>query len=134
MQEKNQYIGLYVLGIILALGINIYSWHLPFFWDTLLTSTITQHFYESGFNNFITPQQFDAGHPPLFYVYVTLVYKMFGKSLFAAHLSMLPFIVLGIVSFLRIMQYFKFDIKQQLSGMLLFFCIPAVMTQSPGEL
>ncbi|MDB5226820.1 MAG: hypothetical protein JWN78_1013 [Bacteroidota bacterium] len=129
MQEKNQYIWLYVLGVILALGINIYSWHLPFFWDTLLTSTITQHFYKSGFHNFITPQQFDAGHPPLFYMYVTMFYKLFGRSLFAAHLSMLPFVLIGIISFIRIMQDFNFIGKQQLAGIILFFSIPAVITQ-----
>jgi len=120
---------IYIFAIALAVVINIFSWHLPFFWDTILTSTITQYFYEHGFQNFITPAQYDAGHPPLFYIYVTSFYHFFGKNLFAAHLSMLPFTLVGIFSFIKILQHFQFDKKYQLIGTVLFFSIPAVITQ-----
>jgi hypothetical protein len=61
----------FILAFVLSVTINTVSWQLPFFWDTILTSTITQFFFENGFGNFITPADFDAGHPPLFYSYVT---------------------------------------------------------------
>jgi hypothetical protein len=121
---------IYLFAIVLAVVVNVFSWHLPFFWDTILTSTITQHFYHQGFGNFITPAEFDAGHPPLFYVYVTGFYFIFGKSLFAAHVSMLPFTILGIVSFIRILQHFTFSKKQQLIGVFFYFSIPAVIAQN----
>lgn len=125
---KNEY-KIYIFAIAIAFVVNIFSWHLPFFWDTILTSTITQYFYEHGFQNFITPAQFDAGHPPLFYIYVTTFYFIFGKSLFVAHFAMLPFTIIGVVSFIQILKYFKFDKKQQYLGLILFFSIPAVLTQ-----
>ena len=121
---------IYLLAIVLAILLNIFSWHLPFFWDTILTSTITQHFYDYGFHDFITPAQFDAGHPPLFYIYVTAFYHLFGKNLMAAHLSMLPFTILGIVSFISLLQHFSFSKAQQIMGVILFFAIPAVITQN----
>jgi hypothetical protein len=121
---------IYTIAIVVAIVVNVFSWHLPFFWDTILTSTITQYFYENGFHNFITPTVYDAGHPPLFYIYVTSFYYLFGKSLFAAHLSMLPFIIIGVISFIKILQHFNFNIKYQLVGILLFFSIPAVITQN----
>lgn len=119
-----------MLAIVLAILLNVFSWHLPFFWDTILTSTITQHFYEHGFQGFITPAQLDAGHPPLFYIYVTYFYHLFGKNLFAAHLSMLPFTILGIISFIQLLQHFLFSKQQQIFGVVLFFAIPAVITQN----
>ncbi len=100
MQNKNNRLP-YILGIACTFAVNDFSWQHPFFWDTLLTSTITQYYYDHGFGNLILPLTMDAGHPPLFYVYVTCFYKLLGKSLFAAHLSMLPFTILGIVSFLK---------------------------------
>ncbi len=120
----------YSVAVIAAIVVNVFSWHLPFFWDTILTSTITQHFYHNGFGNFITPAQFDAGHPPLFYIYVTCFYHVFGKSLFAAHLSLLPFTILGVISFIKIMSYFLFSRKQQFFSVILYFSIPAVVTQN----
>lgn len=121
---------IYLPAIVLSVVLNVLSWHLPFFWDTILTSTITQYFFEHGFHNFITPAEFDAGHPPLFYVYVTCFYHIFGKSLFAAHLSILPFTILGIVSFISLLQHFSFTKQQQFFGVLFFFSIPAVITQN----
>lgn len=121
---------IFFFTIVVACIVNIFSWHLPFFWDTILTSTITQHFYENGFQQFIVPAQLDAGHPPLFYIYVTGFYYLLGKSLFAAHLSILPFTILGIVSFIKILQHYQFENKYQFIGLVLFFSIPAVLTQN----
>ena len=52
-----------------------------------------------------------------------------GKSLFSAHISMLPFLFMGIISFIRLMQKLEFRVREQWTGMLLFFAIPAVGTQ-----
>ncbi len=120
---------IYLLVVFLTIMVNLISWGFPFFWDTILTSTITQHFYEHGFHHVIPPPQYDAGHPPLFYVYVTGFYHIFGKGLASAHLAMLPFTMIGSFSFLQLLQYFQFNKKQQIAGILLFFSIPAVITQ-----
>ncbi len=127
--EIKQLKNIYFIAFAIAVVVNLFSWHLPFFWDSILTSTITQHFYGNGFQNLITPTQFDAGHPPLFYIYVTTFYFIFGQSLLAAHLAMLPFTIIGVFSFINILQHFKFYKKQQYLGLILFFSIPAVLTQ-----
>ena len=121
---------IYFVAIVFVVLLNFLSSDLPFFWDTLLTSTITQHFYTNGFQQLILPQNFDAGHPPLFYIYITCWYIVLGKSLFIAHLAMLPFCILGIVSFIQLMRFFSFSKTQQYVGVLLYFSIPAVLTQN----
>lgn len=127
--KRTENYNIYAAGFVLALAVNIFSWRLPFFWDTILTSTITQHFYDHGFQHFITPAPYDAGHPPLFYVYVTMWYHLLGKHLLTAHLSMLPFTVMGIWAFIRLLQILSFESKAQWMGVLLFFAIPSVLTQ-----
>ncbi|MBK9328264.1 MAG: hypothetical protein IPM95_02890 [Sphingobacteriales bacterium] len=121
---------IYLIAFLLALAVNVFSWHLPFFWDTLLTSTITQHFYEDGLQSFIAPPRWDVGHPPLFYLYLTAFYHLFGKSLFSAHAALLPFTITGFFSFLLLLKYFSISGKQQWIGLLLFIGIPAVITQN----
>lgn len=118
-----------VFAVAIALLVNILSWNLPFFWDTLLTSTITKYYFSNGWNQLILPTNIDAGHPPFFYAYITLFYHLFGCSLFSAHLAMLPFSIIGILSFVGLLHYFQFDIKQQFLGILFYFSIPAVLTQ-----
>lgn len=120
---------IYIAAIFSVLAINIFSWRLPFFWDTILTSTITQHFFDYGFGNFIPPPQYDAGHPPLFYIYITVLFKLMGRNLISAHLGMLPFHLLGVIAFLRLMQHFSFSQRAQWLGFLLFMITPAVLTQ-----
>ncbi|HNF49825.1 MAG TPA: hypothetical protein PLF48_10620 [Chitinophagales bacterium] len=119
----------FITGIGIALFVNFFSWQNPFFWDTLLTSTITQHYYENGFHNLILPTQIDAGHPPFFYVCITLFYKIIGKNLFTAHLAMLPIILSGVIAFILLLRYFGFTLLQQVLAILTFFAIPHVLTQ-----
>ncbi len=95
----------------------------------MLSSSISQYYYNFGFGNFIPPAALDAGHPPLFYSYIAFLMKVFGKSLWVVHLSILPFTLLGILSFVRILDFFSFPKKNQLLAVFLYFCIPAVTTQ-----
>lgn len=126
--NKNQF-WIFGFAFALTIGINIFSWNKPFFWDTLLTSSITQFYYENGFGNLIPPQYLDAGHPPFFYMYVVVFYKIFGLNLFAAHFAMLLPNLLGSFALVKIMQYFKWHFNLQALGILAFFAIPAIITQ-----
>lgn len=119
---------IYLLAIVLAILINVFSWHLPFFWDTILTSTITEIQYHTGF--IIPLPEYDAGHPPLFYIYLVWFYYLIDMNLFTAHLSILPFTILGIISFIKLLYHFSFSKQQQFIGVILFFAIPAVITQN----
>ncbi len=78
-----------------------------FFWDATLQASKFAHFYyENNFQQLIVPAELDAGHPPLFGIYLALIWKVFGKSLAVAHFAMLPFL-LGIVwQVYRLINYF----------------------------
>lgn len=117
------------LAIILPFVVVVYSLQYPFFWDTLLTSTVTQYFFEHGFQQGIIPAEWDAGHPPFFYYYITGMYHLFGKSLVTAHAAMLPFAILGAFAFLQLLRHFAFSNQQQFWSIVLFFSVPAVTTQ-----
>jgi hypothetical protein len=83
---------LFSLPVLLTAG-------LPFFWDTIqLASRHAHFFYESNFSQVFLPNDMDSGHIPAFGMYLAFVWKIFGKTLIASHLSMLPF-VMGTVYF-----------------------------------
>lgn len=84
---------IYLIFTLLVIG----TANFPFFWDTLqLGSKHAQYFYETSFNSIILPNEIDSGHIPSLGIYLAMVWKIAGKSLFISHLAMLPF-VLGIV-------------------------------------
>lgn len=102
----------------------------PFFWDTLLTSSIVQHFVANGVQNLILPEQLDAGHPPFFYLYLYIFVLIFGLQLFSVHLAMLPILLLFSWSFIFLLDFFKFSRKEKNLAIVLLFSIPALLTQS----
>lgn len=119
----------WVVAALLATGLNILSWQQPFFWDTLLTSSVVQHWLDAGPGNLILPARMDAGHPPLFYLYLWCWLKYLGARLWVAHLAMLPFTLAGVWAFLRILRHFNMRMRSLWTGLLLFFAIPAVAAQ-----
>jgi hypothetical protein len=118
------------LSFLFYLALNIISWNFPFFWDSLLTSTIVQNFYENGLNGLIVPEKLDAGHPPIFYLYLFSWWKIAMPSLTISHLSMLPFLWIMIYQFLRLSGFF---IKKPIfiaSSVLLFLLDPGILSQA----
>ena len=95
---------LLAVGIIFYLIVVIGSSSIPFFWDSILTSSVAQWFYDNGIQQGIAPIIWDAGHPTFFQIYLSLTWKIFGKSLMVSHISMLPFLWLMIVTFIYLMQ------------------------------
>lgn len=72
-----------------------------FFWDTVQFGSIHPHFYlENNFQSFFLPESMDSGHPPIFGIYIALVWKFFGKTLEVSHFAMLPFLI-GIIFYLN---------------------------------
>ncbi len=128
MQFIQRYL-IYGFAAVVALAWNAASWQLPFFWDTILTSSVAQYYMQHGFVTLILPADLDAGHPPLFYIYIALYLILTAKSLWMAHLTMLPVLLTGLFSFIRLLQLFEFKSREQWIGLLLFCAIPAVSTQ-----
>lgn len=71
---------------------NIFCWDFPFFWDNILNSKLAHWYLETGFSRLMVPEKLDAGHPPFFNIYLAFCWKILGKSLWVAHLAMLPFL------------------------------------------
>lgn len=68
-----------------------------FFWDTIqLASEHGNYYYNNNFSKILLPPELDSGHIPGFGMYITLIWKIFGKSIEISHLAMLPF-AFGIV-------------------------------------
>lgn len=68
-----------------------------FFWDTVLYgSKIPNYYYSNNFSHLLLPDELDSGHIPAFGIYIAAIWQIFGRTLLASHLSMLPF-ALGIV-------------------------------------
>lgn len=121
---------------LLAVGSGFYiivticSMHLPFFWDTILTSTVAQWFYDHGIQNAVAPLKWDAGHPTLFQLYLMTAWKLFGKTLPVSHFAMLPFLVLMVGSFVYLIQRIQLSTGARIFGLGALLIHPYIVTQS----
>lgn len=114
---------------IVASVIVLISSGLPFFWDNVLQgSRVAMHFYDSGFDSFILPADIDVGHPPFFGWYLALFWLIFGKSLWASHLAMLPWIVLLCFFWYKICYKLIEDPKLRIACFVIGFLEPAIFT------
>lgn len=104
--------------------------NLPFFWDTILTSTIAQWFYDHGVQNAIPPLIWDAGHPTLFQNYIAVVWNIFGPSLAITHWAMFPFLVWMLGALIYLLQILKVSPKAQIFGLIGVLIHPYILTQS----
>lgn len=107
---------------------NALSWHSPFFWDNILNSRIAQWYLETGFSDLFVPERMDAGHPPLFSLYLAGVWALFGKSLVVAHLAMLPFLLGAQTIYFRLAKRFL-PADALPWAMAVFFVEPALLAQ-----
>lgn len=115
--------GFYLVVILLCLNV-------PFFWDTILTSSVAQWFYDNGIQNAIAPLKWDAGHPTLFQIYLTTCWKIFGKTLAVSHIAMLPFLWLMVFSFVYICQKISTFSAARILGFIFLLLHPYILTQS----
>lgn len=87
-----QVLPFYVFFLVLFL----LTCHLPFFWDKDILYSKTAYWLLDHHFSIALPNELDPGYPPALAYLLALCWKFTGKSLFAAHLLMLPF-TLGIV-------------------------------------
>jgi hypothetical protein len=65
-----------------------------FFWDTIQLGSKQAHFfYEASEFSLLLPNEIDSGHFPLFGLYLSVWWDIFGKTLFFSHLAMLPWVL-----------------------------------------
>ncbi len=138
LPKKYSFIGVPFIGFLLAFGITLYSKDLPFFWDAIMTgSKAAHHFYEKGLGNLILPEKIDAGHPPLFGIYLACIWKLAGRTLGASHFSMLPFSFLAIWSIWLLVKKGTDSLSLQIAILIAVILEPgflALLTQSAYDL
>lgn len=101
-----------------------------FFWDTIqLGSKHAHFFFDQSQLSFLLPDFMDSGHIPAFGLYLSLMWKIFGKSLLVSHLSILPFL-LGIVYQTKLLLGRYLPEKYLFAGMLFFLADPTFLAQS----
>lgn len=130
MKESKLISVLIPLSFLFYLAVNIISWNFPFFWDTLLTSSIVSYFYDNGLNGFIIPEKLDAGHPPLFYLYILGWWKLSFPSLTISHLAMLPVLWTIVYQYVRLSGYFIKKPVFLIGCVLLLLVDPGILAQS----
>lgn len=80
------------LAAFYLLWIIVCSEH-PFFWDNILNAKLARYYYSNGLGSLVPPLELDAGHPPLFNLYLAFCWKLFGKTLITSHFALLPFLL-----------------------------------------
>lgn len=102
----------------------------PFFWDTVqLASKHAHFFYETNFATIILPNEIDSGHIPTLGIYIALVWKIFGKSLFISHLAMLPFVLGLVYQALHLVKH-RFPARWQPFAIVILLSDPTLLAQS----
>lgn len=82
-----------ILVASLSLGVFVLSYNNFFFWDTISQVSIPATWYfDNNFRTLFVPDDIATGHPPLIPLYLAMFWKISERSLFASHLSMLPFV------------------------------------------
>lgn len=107
----------------------LFSLKNPFFWDSvLLSSRYAQWFLDTNFREIFFPSKIDAGYPPVYGMFLAACWKLFGRSLEASHLVMLPF-VLGIVHQVLQLSRKFFPVRFAPFAALLLLADPTLMAQ-----
>ena len=117
-------------GVVFYTILTLLCLNVPFFWDTILTSSIAQWFFDHDLQNGIPPIEWDAGHPTFFQIYIFGLWKIFGKSLAISHLAMLPFLYTIVLSFVYLLQKVTTEKFPRIVGSLIFALHPYILTQS----
>lgn len=121
---------LFFIALCLVWGlITILFRNIPFFWDSAHFSEQANYFYYRGFEGFITSKGTDTGMFPLFAVYLTLGWKLLGRTLLVSHLLMLPFLIGISWEFLKLLSRYVSP-KVYIYGVLFLLADPVIVTQA----
>lgn len=113
----------------LLILITFFSLSIPFFWDSTFFSALSVHFNENGINGFIAPLSTDTGGFPLYSIYLTTIWKCFGKSLAISHIAILPFMIGVAFEYLKLAKRYLNNTTIKYA-ILLLLIEPVFITQS----
>ncbi len=107
----------------------VFSCNLPFFSDKDLLFSKLGYWLPDNHFCLVLPTELDAGYPPALGYLLALVWELAGKSLFSAHLLMLPF-TLGIIWLTRNLVNYFFNGRFVVAAMLLIFADTTFLSQT----
>ncbi len=107
----------------------VITYSLPFFSDKDLLFSKLGFWLPDHHFSLVLPSELDAGYPPTLGYLLALVWKIAGKSLFSAHLLMLPF-TLGIIWLTRNLVDYFFNGRFVVAAMLLVFADTTFLSQT----
>ncbi len=114
---------------IFLILLTIFSFNIPFFWDSAFFSSLSVEFYNTGLNGFIAPEKFDTGGFPLYSIYLTAMWNCFGKTLLVSHLAMVPFLFGVIYEFFKLAKRYLNE-RTIAFALLILIIHPVFITQS----
>lgn len=106
--------------------------HLPFYGDqATLVSAPALFYYEDGFSRLILPDALATGHPPLYALWIALLWTVFGKSLAIVHIWTGICVIFLLVQVNRLAALYLPDPARALL-LLLVLCYPVLWAQAAG--
>ncbi len=104
-----------------------------FFWDTIQLGSKHAHwYYENQFSKWWLPTEIDSGHPPVFGMYLAILWTWFGKSLWVSHFAMFPFLWGTLYQLIRLGEWFSSPrAEQMISGKLIPLLLPFIAIADP---
>ncbi len=104
-----------------------------FFWDTIQLGSKHAHwYYENQFSQWWLPMEIDSGHPPVFGMYLAVLWTWFGKTLSVSHFAMFPFLWGLLYQLIRLGYWFSgAKTSQLISGKLVPLLLPLLAMADP---
>lgn len=100
-----------------------------FFWDTVQLSSKQAHFfYEQEAFSLLLPEQIDSGHFPFMGMYLSVWWKLLGKSLFVSHLAMVPWVIVLAFAVSSIVALY-IPVPYRLLSVMIILADPTLLTQ-----
>ncbi|HNW97012.1 MAG TPA: hypothetical protein PKK00_01210 [Bacteroidales bacterium] len=127
--ESNKIPSIVIIFSFLYFFVILISLNIPMFWDMANISWLSNLIYDNHFSNFIFPDvDTDQGAMPLYSVYIAVLWKIFGKSLWVCHAAILPFVIGMVFQFYKLASRF-IEKKYLWVALLLLFIEPTLFTQ-----
>ncbi len=118
-----------LFALLFYVALTFFSSSIPFFWDNTIYSELSSHYYFNGFKTIIAPSSLDLRGFYFYQLYMSLAWKLFGRTLLVSHLVILPFIIGIVFEFYKVAKYFLSD-KMIPVAIILLLLEPTFNTQS----
>ncbi len=117
-------------SLFFTLIIGVISWETGLFWDNILfVQKMSAPLFEKGFWSWgQLPLECDPGHPPFIATYMSIVWSIFGRSLYVSHIVLYPFIFMFIFNIIRIAKLTFHNSKIGIVTAILVLADPTILT------